>query len=72
MLKGLKKHGYINRIMISGDMGRASYLKGYGGGPGFSYIINKFIPRLLKEGFSKEDINQIFVENPKNWLVFKK
>lgn len=68
MLKSLKDHGYIKQILISGDMGRASYLNGYGGGPGFVFIKTKFIPRLLKNGFTEEDINQIFVTNPKEWL----
>ena len=71
-LQILKEHGYINRIMISGDMGRASYLKGYGGGPGFRYIKTKFIPRMLRNGFTEDDIEQIFVRNPKNWLTFRK
>lgn len=68
MLKILKEHGYVNRIMISGDMGRASYLKGYGGGPGFAYIATKFIPRMLRNGFTQDEIDQIFIRNPKNWL----
>ncbi|MEA4876141.1 phosphotriesterase family protein [Anaerorhabdus sp.] len=68
MLKSLKDHGYIKQILISGDMGRASYLKGYGGGPGFEFIKTKFIPRLLRNGFTEEDIHQIFVVNPKEWL----
>jgi len=68
MLKILKDHGYVNRIMISGDMGRASYLKGYGGGPGFAYIATKFIPRMLRNGFTQDDIDQIFIRNPKDWL----
>lgn len=68
MLKILKDHGFINRIMISGDMGRASYLKGYGGGPGFAYIATKFIPRMLRNGFTQDDIDQIFIRNPKDWL----
>lgn len=68
VLKLLKDSGYINRMLISGDMGRASYLKGYGGGPGFEYIKTKFVPRLLKNGFTQEDIDQIFIHNPKEWL----
>lgn len=69
MLKILKDHGYIKQIMISGDMGRQSYLKGYGGGPGFAYISTKFIPRMLRSGFTNEDIKQIFVDSPKEWLA---
>ena len=50
-------------------MGRQSYLHEYGGGPGFEFIINKFIPRMLDEGFTQEEINMIFFENPKKWLA---
>ena len=69
LIKSLISHGYTDQLLISGDMGRASYLEGYGGGPGFRYIKTKFIPRLLDEGVSEEVINKIFVENPKRWLA---
>lgn len=69
-LVSLKEHGFVNQIMISGDMGRASYLKGYGGGPGFRYIKEKFIPRMMDEGgFTQDEIDQIFIVNPRNWLA---
>lgn len=42
----------------------------YGGGPGFKYIITKFIPRLLDEGITQEQIDTIFVKNPARWLAF--
>lgn len=69
MLKILRDAGHLDQILISGDMGRASYLKAYGGGPGFEFIIQKFIPRMLAEGFSQAEINKIFVDNPKRWLA---
>lgn len=69
MLKILRDAGYLKQILISGDMGRASYLKAYGGGPGFEFIIQKFIPRMREEGFTEEEIKTIFFENPKRWLA---
>lgn len=51
MLKALCEAGYENRILISGDMGRRSYLTAYGGGSGFGFLLEKFVPRLLKEAF---------------------
>jgi len=69
MLKILRDAGYLNQILISGDMGRASYLKAYGGGPGFEFIIKKFIPRMLAEGFTENEIKTIFYDNPKRWLA---
>lgn len=69
LIKSLIFHGYADQLLISGDMGRASYLEGYGGGPGFRYIKTKFIPRLLDEGVDEDVIHKIFVENPKRWLA---
>ena len=69
LIKSLISLGYADQLLISGDMGRASYLEGYGGGPGFRYIKTKFIPRLLDEGVDEDVIHKIFVENPKRWLA---
>lgn len=69
LIKSLISHGHEDRLLISGDMGRASYLEGYGGGPGFRFIKTKFIPRLLEEGVTQEQIDKIFIENPRRWLA---
>lgn len=69
MIKSLIAHGHGDQMLISGDMGRASYLEAYGGGPGFRYIKTKFIPRLLDEGISEDDIEKIFYKNPQRWLA---
>lgn len=69
LIKNLLEHGYLKQLLISGDMGRQSYLHAYGGGPGFRFIIQKFIPRLLDEGISQSEIDTIFIENPARWLA---
>lgn len=69
LIKSLISHGYGDQMLISGDMGRASYLEAYGGGPGFRFIKTKFIARLLDEGVCQADIDRIFIENPKRWLA---
>lgn len=69
LIRNLIQNGFANQLLISGDMGRQSYLHAYGGGPGFEYIIKKFIPRLLDEEISQEDIDTIFVTNPARWLA---
>lgn len=69
LIKNLLAHGYLNKLLISGDMGRKSYLQAFGGGPGFRYIITKFIPRLIDEGITKESIETIFIKNPAEWLA---
>lgn len=69
LIKSLIRHGYGERLLISGDMGRASYLEAYGGGPGFRFIKTKFIDRMRDEGIGEHEIHNIFVENPKRWLA---
>lgn len=69
LILNIIKHGYEDKLLISGDMGRQSYLSGYGGGPGFRFIKTKFIPRLLDQGVSDQIIHKIFYENPATWLA---
>jgi predicted metal-dependent phosphotriesterase family hydrolase len=68
MLSRLVDAGHAERLLVSGDMGRRSYLRSYGGGPGFEYILGEFVPRLRVEGFPEELIETIFVTNPARWL----
>jgi len=68
LIKNLLEHGYGSQLLVSGDMGRQSYLHAYGGGPGFRYILTKFVPRLRDEGIDQKHIDLIFVENPARWL----
>ena len=69
LIENLLEHGYVEQLLISGDMGRQSYLHAYGGGPGFRYILTKFIPRLQDEGIDQKVIDTIFLENPARWLA---
>ena len=68
-LRALDDAGFIDQVVLAGDNGRASYLKSYGGGPGFAYILERFIPRLQAEGFSKESIQKMLVDNPRRILA---
>ena len=68
LIKNLLEHDYGSQLLISGDMGRQSYLHAYGGGPGFRYILTKFVPRLRDEGIDQKHLDRIFVDNPARWL----
>ncbi len=71
MLRALIDGGYEKQIMISGDMGRRSYLKAYGGGPGFEFLLKKFVPRLKEEGWDPALIDRVFITNPANYLTYR-
>lgn len=64
IMRKLTEEGFANRQMLSCDMGRRSYWTSYGGGPGFTYIANKFVPRLLEEGFDPETVDMFTTKNP--------
>ena len=57
------KAGYGNRILLSLDTTRER-LRSYGGTPGLTYILDVFIPLLLKRGLSETHIRSFFTENP--------
>ncbi len=68
MLRRLVEAGHADRLLVSGDMGRRSYLHSYGGGPGFEYILGTFLPLMRREGFDEALIETIFVQSPARWL----
>lgn len=39
------------------------------GGHGFSHILRNTIPKMINRGYSQQQIDQIMIENPKNWLT---
>ncbi len=62
--------GYGKQLLLGGDMGRRSYWKAYGGGPGLSYFLTNFVPRLRREGLSEEAIQDLLVNNPAKAFAF--
>lgn len=70
LIKGLSAAGFIKQLLISGDMARKSYWNSYGGGPGLGYIPAKFVTRLLDEGLTQSQVDEIFIWNPARWLAF--
>lgn len=64
LLKQLIADGFEDQIMLSNDMGRRSHHTVYGGGPGFNWIKERFIPRLLDEGISQDVVDKFMIHNP--------
>lgn len=70
MLKQLIQEGYGGQLMLSADFGRRSYWTSTGGGPGFTYILWRFVPWLISEGVSAEAVWAILVDNPARFFAF--
>ena len=72
LLRKLINDGYEDKILLSNDMGKKTHHTVYGYGPGYEYIHDKFLPRLLDEGFSKEVIHKFMYENPARFYMMYK
>jgi phosphotriesterase-related protein len=59
----LLKAGYEKQLLMSLDTTRAR-LASYGGVPGLAYILNVFIPLLLRKGITETHVRNFFIENP--------
>ncbi|MGE5589160.1 MAG: phosphotriesterase [Bacillota bacterium] len=79
MIIEMVRLGYQQKMMLSGDLARRSYLTAYGGGPGFGYILGKFVPRLraemLERGFAPSKIESVIedllINNPRRFFTFE-
>lgn len=70
-IMALKDAGYLNRVLISHDAGWYSPGEENGGAfRGFTDIFTRLIPELEERGFSRHDINQLLVDNPKQAFSF--
>ena len=63
-------HGHGDQILLSGDLARRSYWPSYGGGPGLTYILWRFIPWLREAGVSSGQIDDLLIHNPARALSF--
>ena len=72
----LVEAGYGRRILVSGDMSRHGYLTAYGGGPGYRYIAQTFVPRIIAQlcemGHLASEAEQVgedlLINNPRDFL----
>lgn len=64
----LAEAGYGDRICVSGDLARRSYLTAWDGSPGYRYILEEFLPLLREHGLSEQGATALVEENPARFL----
>lgn len=69
-LKRLCEEGFADQIVLGSDIARRSYFTSYGGGPGFTYLLWRFVPWMRQEGIAEEDIQKMLVANPARTFAF--
>ncbi|KAG4076458.1 hypothetical protein HA402_005901 [Bradysia odoriphaga] len=65
----LSKEGFTNRLLISHDIHTKHRLVGFGG-HGYAHILNNVLPRFVTYGLTDEQVDQITITNPADWLSF--
>lgn len=72
VLRKLVADGYEDKLMLSNDMGKKTHHTVYGYGPGLLYIKEKFLPRMIDEGFKEETVHKLMYENPARFYTMYK
>ena len=64
MLARLINDGYGGRLLISMDLARKSHFPVFGGGPGWTHMLQRFTLTLLDAGLDANVVRQLMVTNP--------
>ncbi len=65
----LRETGRLDRVLMAHDICFKTRLTRYGG-HGYSHILDNVVPTMRRKGFSREEIDQVLVENPRRVLTF--
>ena len=65
----LIEDGHLGQIVVAHDTAWKTRLHSYGG-HGYAHLLETVIPIMRGKGMSREQIDAIFVENPKRVLPF--
>lgn len=70
ILLNLIGRGYADQLLLSHDVCKTQHLR-YLGGNGFTFVLEKFLPKLRQSGVPETMITKMTVENPKRLLTIK-
>ena len=66
-LRAIFDKGFQDQVVLSMDITRKSHLKA-NGGLGYSYLFTSFVPYLMANGFTRQDVDRLLVDNPARLL----
>lgn len=61
--------GYLDQLLVSGDISRKSTHTGYGGSPGFEHLLDRVPLILMDAGFDAPSVRRLFINNPSRALT---
>jgi phosphotriesterase-related protein len=60
--------GFAEKILLSQDVGQMAELRSRGG-RGYTYLAERFLPKLSEAGVDEATLRTLTVENPRRWLT---
>lgn len=60
----LAERGHLDRLLVSHDIFLKSLLRRHGG-PGYSHILQYFLPRLHRLGMTRAETDRLLIDNPR-------
>jgi predicted metal-dependent phosphotriesterase family hydrolase len=63
LIEAMAAAGHLHRLLLGLDLGRRDYLHAYGGGPGMTYLMQTFVPRLRRR-IGEAPVETILSGNP--------
>jgi phosphotriesterase-related protein len=70
LLQELLSRGHANRVLLSQDVCNDAQLSRYGG-HGYTYLAERFLPRLRQAGVSDAEIDTMTIANPRRLLTIE-
>jgi phosphotriesterase-related protein len=64
----LVAEGFLDQIVLSGDVCQLSHLHAYGG-KGYDHVLRVFVPLLRERGLAEAQIERMLVHNPRRILA---
>lgn len=63
LITGMVETGHHSAVMLGLDLGQRDYFRAYGGGPGLTYLMQVFVPRL-RNRVGDDAVHKILVDAP--------
>jgi phosphotriesterase-related protein len=70
LVNKVREKGLLDHLLLSQDRNRKPELHKYGG-PGYSDLMNRFVPLLKNKGITDNDIKLLLVDNPRKALAMR-
>jgi phosphotriesterase-related protein len=69
LIRDMIDSGFGKRLLIGNDLGRPSYWRAYGGGPGLDFVLTQFRQRLVDDGFTEAELTMLLIDNPRRFFA---